>query len=67
MKQGDYVKTPRFGSVKLEAVFGSEAEANAAGYMETTHYWDDPEYGVVGKSIDLYHMEFAAYKKAAGK
>ena len=63
MKQGDYVSTPRFGRVKLEAVYNTEDEANAAGYRETTHYWDDPEYGILGKSLDLYHMEFEAYKK----
>lgn len=63
MKQGDYIKTPRFGFVKLEAVYDTEAEANAAGYRETTHYWDDPEFGIVGKSLDLHHMVFAAYRK----
>ena len=63
MKKGDYVQTPRFLRVKIEDVFDSEKEARKAGYTETTHYWDDPEYGVYGKSLDMYHMVFAAFRK----
>ena len=63
MKKGDYVNTRRFGKVKLEEVYSSESEARMAGYTETTHYWDDPEYGVYGKSLDMYHMIFAGFRK----
>ena len=61
--KGDYVNVPRFGHVKIEEVFDSESEAKEAGYTETTHYWNNPEYGIYGKSLDMYHMRFAAFKK----
>ena len=65
MKTGDMVYTPRFCTVRIKNVFDSWEEAYAAGYKEPTHYpvKDDPEYGVMGKSLDLYHMEFAAYRR----
>ena len=63
MQKGDIVKTPRFLTVRIDEVFDSEQEARKAGYTETTHYWDDPEYGIYGKSLDMYHMVFAAFKK----
>ena len=63
MKTGDTVKVPRFLRVRINEVFNSEQEAREAGYTETTHYWDDPEYGIYGKSLDMYHMVFAAFKK----
>ena len=62
MKAGDYIITPRFLRVKIEEVFDNKEAANAAGYTEPTHYVD-VSYGILGKSLDLYHMEFAAYKK----
>lgn len=62
MKKGDYVHTPRFLTVRIEEVYDSEAQARTAGYKEPTHY-ENAEYGILGKSLDLYHMEFAAYKK----
>lgn len=61
MKAGDRVYTPRFCTVMIGKVFGSAQEARAAGYREPTHY--SGEYVVVGKSLDMYHMEFAAYKR----
>ena len=63
MKKGDYVQTPRFGGVWIEEVYDNEFKARMDGFTETTHYWDDPEYGINGKSLDMYHMKFAAYKK----
>lgn len=66
MKKGDYVKTPRFLTVKIEKVFRCEANARKAGFTEPTHYRDD-KYGILGKSLDLYCMEFAAYKKSGPK
>ena len=64
MKKGDYVKTPRFCTVKIEAVFDNRQEAAAAGYTEPTHYThkNNDGYDVVGRQLDMYHMEFAAVK-----
>ena len=31
-------------------------------YTEPTYY-DDPYYGIAGKSLDMYHMKFAGYHK----
>lgn len=56
---GDYIHTPRFLRVAIEAVFDSEEAMRAAGYTEPTHFRDD-DYVVLGKSIDAYHMTFAA-------
>lgn len=62
MKKGDYVTTPRFLSVKIEKVFSSIKAAQDAGFVESTHY-ENPQYGILGRSIGLNRMEFAAYKK----
>ena len=61
MKAGDSVYTPRFCTVQIAAIFGSEAEARRSGYCEPTYY--EGEYIILGKSLDLYHMEFAAVPK----
>lgn len=63
MKPGDYVRTPRFLNVRIEEVFDNMEEARDAGYTETTHYRDDPNYGILGKSIGLNRMKFAAFRK----
>lgn len=63
MKKGDWVRTPRFLTVKIETVFPSEREAQEAGFRETTHYWGDPEYGILGKQEGACHMVFAAFRK----
>lgn len=63
MKKGDYIQTRRFGKVRIEDVYDSEFKARMAGYTETTHYWDDEDYGIYGKSLDMYHMVFAAFRK----
>ncbi len=62
IKKGDWVVTPRFLKVRIEKVFQREETARKYGFTEPTHYRDD-EYGILGKSLDLYHMIFAAYKK----
>ena len=62
MKAGDKVMTPRFLTVAIKKVFDSIREAREAGFKEPTHY-ENSEYAVFGKSIDIYHMEFAAAKK----
>lgn len=56
---GDYIRTPRFLGVRIEAVFDCEDTMRAAGYTEPTHYQDD-DYVVLGKSVGLNHMSFAA-------
>ena len=62
LKVGMYVNTPRFCTVRIKEVFESEWQAGQAGYVEPT-YFANPEWGISGKSLDLYHMEFAAYRK----
>lgn len=62
MKKGDWVNTPRFLNVEIEDVFGNRESAVKSGYTEPTHYRSD-EYDVLGKSLDMYHMIFAAAKK----
>lgn len=62
MQAGDKVVTPRFLTVTIKEVFESRKEARERGYVEPTHYEND-EYDILGKSLDLYHMEFAAAKK----
>ena len=61
MNIGDYVYTPRFCTVKITAIFASEAEAHRCGYREPTYYKGD--YTILGRSLDIYHMEFAAVPK----
>jgi len=48
--------------VRIKEVFNTEASAREAGYTEPTYY-QGTEYGILGKSLDLYHMVFAAYRK----
>lgn len=62
MKVNDKVCTPRFLTVTIKEVFKSMSDAYAAGYVEPTHCEQDG-YVILGKSLDLYHMEFAAAKK----
>ena len=62
IKKGDYVLTPRFCTVKIDKVFKSRENAAKAGYTEPTHY-KDYAFGVVGKSIGINRMTFAAFRK----
>lgn len=62
MKKGDWVDTPRFLKVEIEEVFENISQACNAGFKEPTHYQSE-EYEVLGKSLDMYHMVFAAVKK----
>ena len=62
MNKGDYVNTPRFCTVKIKEVYKTREQAQADGFKEPTYY-ESNEYGILGKSLDMYHMEFAAYKK----
>lgn len=63
MKIGDSVYTFRFCTVRIKAIFENEAEARAAGFCEPTYYEGD--HTILGKSLDMYHMEFAAVPKGA--
>jgi len=63
MRIGDSVYTPRFCTVRIGAIFATEAEAHAAGYCEPTYYKGD--HIILGKSLDVYHMQFAAVPKEA--
>ncbi|NBK19627.1 hypothetical protein [Anaerotruncus sp. 1XD42-93] len=63
MKIGDSVYTFRFCTVRIKAIFENEAEARAAGFCEPTYYEGD--HTILGKSLDTYHMEFAAVPKGA--
>lgn len=60
MKAGDKVFTPRFCTVTIEEVFVNKEEAYLAGYTEPTHY-EDAQYDILGKGIDMYRMRFAGY------
>ena len=62
MKMNDKVYTQRFCTVTISQIFDSREDAMKEGYSEPT-YFDDPEWIVVGKSIDMYRMQFAAYPK----
>ena len=61
MNKGDYIYTPRFCNVRIEEVFENRDEAMENGYTEPTHYKGD--YDVLGKSIGVNRMVFAAVKK----
>ena len=61
MKIGDSVSTPRFCTVRIDATFAATTEAHAAGFSEPTYY--EGECTILGKVLDMYHMEFAAVPK----
>lgn len=60
MKKGDWIETPRFCGVRIKEVFDTEAEARAAGYRQPTHYDKGDGWTILGKTLDEYHMKFAA-------
>jgi len=62
MKKGDYVRTPRFLTVKIAEVYEEKKDATRDGYTEPTHYQDE-QYDILGKSIDINRMVFAAVAK----
>ena len=41
MKIGDSVYTPRFCTVRIDAIFATTAEARVAGFSEPTHFKGD--------------------------
>ena len=62
MELGTRVSTPRFCTVTISAIFEHAEDAAKCGYVEPTHT-NMPDWDIKGKSIDMYHMEFAAIKK----
>ena len=62
MKAGDWIETPRFSGVRIEAVYDSKEEAYTNGFTEPTYYEDSEGYEILGKALDMYHMEFAAVR-----
>lgn len=61
MKQGDYINTPRFMTVKIAEVLTAD-EAREKGYTEPTYY-ESQEYSILGKHTGINLMVFAAVKK----
>jgi hypothetical protein len=61
MKKGDYIKTPRFLTVKIADVFENMEIAKEQGYKEPTHF-EDENYKILGKHIGVNRMTFAAIK-----
>ncbi|MDD7516616.1 hypothetical protein [Ruminococcus flavefaciens] len=62
MELGTRIVTPRFCTVTISAIFENPEDAVKCGYTEPTHAVL-PEWDIKGKSIDMYHMEFAAIRK----
>ena len=62
MKKGDFINTPRFLKVKISDIL-TPKEAREQGFIEPTHYSNDPEYNIFGKHIGTNRMIFAAVKK----
>jgi hypothetical protein len=61
MKKGDYIKTPRFLTVKIADVFENLEIAKEQGYKEPTHF-EDENYEILGKHTGTNTMIFAAIK-----
>lgn len=64
MKVGDWVETPRFCGVRIQAVFDTEAEAREAGFKQPTYYDRGDGWDILGKTLDEFHAVFAAVRKA---
>ena len=62
MKVGDWIQTPRFCGVRIKAVYDSKEEAYENGFTEPTYYEDSEGYEILGRSLDLYHMQFVAVR-----
>lgn len=62
MLKGDYVNTPRFGTVRISDTFDTKEDAKENGYTEPTHY--QGSHIVLGKLTRMNHMVFAAVKKS---
>ena len=62
MSPGDWVYTPRFEKVRIEAVYENYHECYRRGFNVPTHFRDDV-WGVIGKIIATDTIIFAAYRK----
>lgn len=62
MNTGERVYTPRFCTVTVKEVFIDRHTARENGYTEPTHFHENG-WTVYGKSLDVYHMEFAACRE----
>jgi hypothetical protein len=62
MLKGDFINTPRFLKVKIEDILTAD-EAQNQGFTEPTHYINDPEFYIFGKSIGINRMIFAAVRR----
>lgn len=62
IKLGDRVKTPRFLTVRIAAMFESVDLAESCGFTQTTHF-ETPDYCILGKPIGENRMLFAAAAK----
>lgn len=51
MNLNTFVRTLRFGEVRISAVFNSSTEARECGYTEPTHYRDE-SWHIRGKVQD---------------
>lgn len=58
----EYVRTPRFGTVRIECTFPNLREARKAGYTEPTHYYENG-YTVMGWFYEENHAKFALVKE----
>ena len=62
MNIGDYVRTPRFCTVRINAIFSKEQEARSCGYTEPTYY-EGSDCVILGKWLFEYNIFFAAFQK----
>ncbi|MFA5401265.1 MAG: hypothetical protein WC359_12530 [Dehalococcoidia bacterium] len=62
IKLGDRVKTPRFLTVRIAAMFESVDLAESCGFTEGTDFRDE-DYHIRGKHIGENRMVFAAAKR----
>lgn len=61
MKSEELIYTPLFCTVQIKEIFADEATTRASGYNEPTYYEGDCI--ILEKSLDSYHMVFAAVPK----
>lgn len=63
MEINDIIYTPRFCSVRIDAIYENIADARKDGYTEPTHYHKDG-YTILGKNTSPNHMVFAGAKES---
>ena len=55
---GDYIETPRFLNVRIEAIFTKVEDANTLGFTQPTHFKGD--FKILGRNLGNNLMDFAA-------